>query len=347
MTPSAALAPAPSPVSDPFGAAGDRALPTVVRALVPAIAERELRRTVPGGGALEVEAIRVVHHKPGRRCLIEYDVRTPGDGAVTLIGKVRRQRTGEVDHGLTRALWEAGFDAGSADGISVPQPLGVSLELQMWLQRKVPGPSATALLDGPDGVGLAARIADVACKVHAAGVAPWRVHGMRDELRVLRDVLGRLTAARPGWAPRIARLIAACERLGASVAETTPCGVHRDFYGEQVLVDGARLWVIDFDLYCLGDPALDAGNFVGHITEQALREHGDPAALADREAALEERFAALAGDEIRPRVRAYATLTLARHVCLSLERLSDVAFTKSLFELCEERLAAGARGRAR
>jgi hypothetical protein len=341
----AAAALASERVADPFGAAGDPALPTVARTLVPAVAERELRRTVPEAGALEVDAIRVVHHKPGRRCLIEYDVRTPADGAVTLIGKVRRQRTGEIDFGLTRALWEAGFDGRSADGVSVPEPLGVSLELQMWLQRKVPGPPATALLDGPGGVALAGRIAEAARKVHVAGVAPWRVHGMADELRVLHDVLGRLAAARPAWALRIARLLAACERLGASVPEPRPCGVHRDFYGEQVLVDGDRLWLIDFDLYCLGDPALDAGNFIGHITEQALREHGDAAALADREAALEERFAALAGDEVRARVRAYVTLTLARHVCLSLERLGDVAFTTRLFELCEERLAIAVPGR--
>ena len=40
------------------------------------------------------------------------------------------------------------------------------------------------------------------------------------------------------------------------------------------------LWLIDFDLYCLGDPGLDAGNFIGHVTEQALRQYGDAHRLA-------------------------------------------------------------------
>src|SRR5437773_3836244 len=31
------------------------------------------------------------------------------------------------------------------------------------------------------------------------------------------------------------------------------------------------VWLLDFDLYCQGDPALDIGNFVGHLTEQSLR----------------------------------------------------------------------------
>src|SRR2546426_9353652 len=38
-----------------------------------------------------------------------------------------------------------------------------------------------------------------------------------------------------------------------------------------VIVNGERLFLLDFDLYCEGDPALDIGNFLGHITEQSLR----------------------------------------------------------------------------
>src|SRR5207245_1267913 len=81
-------------------------------------------------------------------------------------------------------------------------------------------------------------------------------------------------------------------------------------------VDDGRLFLLDFDLYCEGDPALDIGNFLGHVTEQSLRTLGGAGALADQEHAIEERFVELSG--VAPAaVRAYATLTLVRHIYLS------------------------------
>ena len=132
-------------------------------------------------------------------------------------------------------------------------------------------------------------------------------------------------------------------RLGDSLFEPEPCMIHRDFYPAQVLVDGSRgrsprLWLLDFDLFCNGDPALDIGNFIGHLTEQSLRMFGDANALADRERAIEDRFVQLSGEDARFRVRAYQTLTLVRHIQLSTEFTERRPFTKPLLQLCEERL---------
>jgi aminoglycoside phosphotransferase (APT) family kinase protein len=161
---------------------------------------------------------------------------------------------------------------------------------------------------------------------------------MADELHILRGCLQAVAEASPAWAPRLEPLFDACAGLGAAVPPAPPRGIHRDFYADQVIVDGPRLSLIDFDLYCAGDPGLDAGNFLGHITEQSLRTRGDPAALADREEALEERFVELSGEGTRPAVRAYAALTLARHVYLSTRLPDRRPWTASLLELCEERL---------
>jgi thiamine kinase-like enzyme len=122
------------------------------------------------------------------------------------------------------------------------------------------------------------------------------------------------------------------------VSASGDCGIHRDFYSAQVLVDEGRLFLIDFDLYCRGDPALDIGNFIGHMTEQSLRELGDARAMAEQENALEERFVTLAGEEYRSRIQAYTTLTLTRHVYLSTQFSERQKFATSLLGLCEERL---------
>ena len=345
------------PVIDPFGVAGDPEMPTLAAALDPAEVQRRFGRGLPrlAGrvpaervGCVCLQAIRVTRYKPGRRCVLEFDVVTDrpdaAPEAVTLVGKVRRRRPGEADYRLLSALWDAGFAADSPDGISVPEPIGFVPELQLWLQRKVPGPVATDLLAGPDGPALVERIAEAAHKLHQAGVRSERRHTMADELRILRERLP--TLAEPGTRQerRIARLLDACDRLGAAIPEPAPRGIHRDFYPDQVIVDpgtGRRLFLIDFDLHCEGDPGLDIGNFLGHITEQSLRALGDPQALADREQAMEERFVALSGEATRAAVRAYATLTLVRHIHLSTLFPERRPFTGRLLELCEERLGHG------
>ena len=161
---------------------------------------------------------------------------------------------------------------------------------------------------------------------------------MEDELRILHQCLPKVCDGNPAWTKRIAHLLDACDRLGASVPPPRTCGIHRDFYPAQVIVEGGRLHLLDFDLYCLGDPALDVGNFLGHLTEESLRVRGDAAAWRDREVAMEDRFVELAGEQGRFAVRAYATLTLARHIYLSTQFAERLAFTERLIGLCEARL---------
>src|SRR5437016_5599377 len=284
-------------VSDPFVATRDRAMPSLVFALDPGVAQQHLERQLPRlageDGRVHLQAIRVTRHKPGRRCVIEYDVDVKRPDAcletVVLVGKVRAGRSGKNGYRLLDAFWKAGFQADSPDGISVPEPVGTVPEFQIWLQRKVPGRCATDLLAAPGGVALARKIAEAACKVHRTGVPARRRHTISDELNILKTRL--LTVSPPGspWAGRIARLLDAADRLGAATREPKTCGIHRDFYADQVIVDGERLFLLDFDLYCEGDPALDIGNFMGHITEQSLRTLGDAGALVVRDHAPEQR----------------------------------------------------------
>jgi len=336
-------------VSDPLDAAADPALPTVALAIDPHQAKLHLgrdrlSRLVGPEGSASLRAIRVVRHKPGRRCIIEYDLEiarphTPVE-LVTIIGKIRFKRFGLSGYRLLSALWDAGFDADSPDGISVPEPIGAVSRFRMWLQRKMPGIPATRALIGSDGVRLAARIAEAARKVHTAGVPTESSHTITDEMRILHESLDRVEATQPHHARRVRSVRSACERLAARIATSAPVGIHRDLYADQVIVDDARLYVVDFDLYCAGDPALDIGNFVGHITEQSVRTFGRPDALTDREAALADRFCELEGEERRDAVTAYTTLTLARHIYLSTLFPERRPFTAALIDLCEERLAA-------
>ncbi len=334
-------------VTDSFNAASDPALPTVAIALDPIAVKEEFKRGLPRlagkDGRVKVKAITVIRHKPGRRCVIEYDLRIKrSDGTrhkAKLIGKVRARRFGNEGYRLLDAIWNAGFSGSSPDGISVPEPIGVIPRFQIWFQRKVPGAEATLEMFEPGGVALARRIAEGLHKLHRAGVPAERHHTIADELRILREHLPQVAEGRPQLKERIDRLLGSCDRLAATVPEPKTCGIHRDFYPAQVMVEAQGLFFLDFDLYCQGDPALDVGNFLGHLMETSLRRLGKADALADRERAMTDRFVELAGESVRPGITAYTTLTIVRHIYLSTRFPDRVAFTLPLLKLCEERLA--------
>ena len=318
-------------------------MPFLAQALDPAQARcylAECVRNWQNVGEIEIRSIKVVRHKPGRRCLIEYQLAAPhfSDAPFSVLGKVRAKGLDRKTYELVQALWLGPFSPRNQDGIYLPEPIGVIPALAMWLQAKAPGVASTPLLASPVGPELARRIAEAICKLHQAELPVHRSHRMDDELRILHERLAIVSQFRPTWAVRLERLLAACDRLGACVPEPRIRGIHRDFYPAQVLVNCADVYLVDFDLFCAGDPALDIGNFTGHLTEQALRASGNPEALADAEEALTERFLELSSESCRASVEAYATLTLVRHIYLSTQFPERTASTEPLMDLCEQRL---------
>jgi hypothetical protein len=333
---------------DPFGVSTDPALATLSLALDPDIVEREFKRGLPllsgPDGVVRLKAVRVLRYKPGKRCLIEYDVRverpTYERRKCKLVGKIRARRFGTSDFRLMQQIWRSGFNSHSPDGIAVPQPVGIIPKFRMWLQLSVKGQPVGEILAAPDSVPLARRVAEAAHKLHHSGVPTQKTHTMSDEVRILEQCLQAVATVAPGSRRRLERLLDECQRLAENTPKPHYCGIHRDFYPDQVLYDGRWLHLLDFDLYCRGDPGLDIGNFIGHVTEHSLRICSDPAALSSVERALEERFVELSGERVRPSVRAYAALTLVRHIYLSTRFPDRRPWMEPLLDLCEERLNA-------
>jgi thiamine kinase-like enzyme len=210
----------------------------------------------------------------------------------------------------------------------------------MWLQRRVSGAESTALFLAQAGAEpLARRVAEAAHKLHSADVPVDRQHTIDDEVRILHERLPTVAESRPELRERINSVLSGCDRLRPRIPATNLAPIHRDFYPAQVVVHRERLYLLDFDLFCHGDPALDIGNFVGHLTEISLRTFNDPEALRTSEQALVNRFLELSGEHRRFAVDAYTVLTLVRHIYLSTQFTDRTKFTEALLHLCERRLA--------
>src|SRR2546427_11995973 len=217
---------------DPFGARADPRMPLLARALDPAEVERHLRARQVGppdaAARLALRAIRTVRYKPGRRCLIEYDVeltrRDAPPEVVTLVAKARARGADTATFRLLQALRVRGFDDTSPDGVAVPEPVTVIPELGVWLQRKVRGIAATAALAEPGGVALARRMADAMHKLHYAGLAARRRRTVADALRILRRCPGAPRGHPPAWARGARGPLSPRPRVGSSGPQGGPRG---------------------------------------------------------------------------------------------------------------------------
>jgi len=149
------------PVIDPFNITTDPNLSFLTAALNPITAQQELTKNLPQPlQKSNLCAIKVIRHKPGRRCLIEYNLTNPNNSTIpiTLLGKVRAKGTDFKSYQLNKTLWQKEFTDNSNDGISIPEPIAIIPEFQMWLQRKVPGVTATKLLPQPQGIPLSKQL---------------------------------------------------------------------------------------------------------------------------------------------------------------------------------------------
>lgn len=274
-------------------------------------------RIAPGisaalGTPLRLDPPEPLRDKPGRRALIAYRGQTP-DGPFEVYGKLRAKGLERRTPGLHRRLTKAGFNG----EVGVPEALGLLPEMGVWLQERVRGRLLTDLLDAPD-----------TAPVRAAGRALARLHGvdpgrigdapewtMRDELAVMRDALERAAAARPGLRPTLAALGAELVAKAEALPPTPRRGIHRDFYPDQVIVAPGKVWLLDLDLFSLGDPAIDIANFIAHLREHALRRDAPPP-YAHEDAFL-SGYAQIAPLPDAGRLDVLARVSLARHVWIA------------------------------
>ena len=292
---------------------------------------------------ISLEAIRVTRYKQGRRCLIEYDLQLSNlhdrkDKIITIIGKVRSKDAHHAAFNLAKTMWNGKFGPNSADGICVPKPIAIIPELHMWMQYKVDGVEATHAIQSASGPSLSMRIAEAISKVHQARLPTTKQHTVDDELYILQDRLAKVAEYRPEWKERLHRVMDQCTLQTKSLPRNVPCGIHRDFYPDQLIINGSKIYLIDFDLFCEGDPALDIGNFIGHLIEQRIRTEGKEIILKACEDAFKKRYIELNGESIRYAVDTYTILTLARHIYISTLFPDRREYTEKILELCEQYL---------
>jgi aminoglycoside/choline kinase family phosphotransferase len=288
------------------------------------------------------------HYGRRHRCVLRYQRDAgPGSRPTVVYGKLCWDRSGaELVDGF------ADLQAAMAGiGVRLPSLLGYRPELGLSLLAELPG---TPLLDGLRrrrklGAAADAAGARLAGEVAAAGrvaaalhhfPARWgrarpfatEVAGLQDELTAMADISPQLAARLE------AHLAAVSDAAAERHHPATTVQAHGDFTFSQLLDDGGRIGLLDFDGLCQAEPGLDLGQFLAYLRLTAAKAGTDGALLAR---GLEPRFLSAYADgrdDPGDRIEAYTALSLLRITVHAWQKLKPARARLALSTLEESEL---------
>ena len=107
----------------------------------------------------------------------------------------------------------------------------------------------------------------------------------------------------------------------AAIACDVDSPIHGNLFGDQILVNGDRVGIVDWDDFCLGDPLYDLGRLVAHLIFMFRRGVARPARGASDIATLLEAYARESGQNLEwPRLRWQIAVALLMRAKISALR---------------------------
>ena len=271
---------------------------------------------------------RLLDTPNGERLVAEFSFEG-APGAEPLIAKCYGDDTGEGTFLLMTALAEA-LGRIKDPVLALPAALCYDGGRRCLVQQRVDGTPFLFLAGTKEFLPALRRAGQALAELHCLNVAAGRPKRIADHVRELISPHPLELAERlPSNRGRIGALLAALEAAEARLAaQVSPRPIHRDFHLRQLFLEGRQVWLIDWDLFAKGDPALDVGNFLMYLE---TRLEADQSAAAE---AFLEGYCARAPDEVRPRLGLYKGLNYLRRASKHC-RLAQPGWTLRSAEMLE------------
>jgi hypothetical protein len=241
---------------------------------------------VPPAWHLVGVAAEPVRYKPGDRCVIRYRLRfgdpSAAEGAgtatrtCTLVAKLyREQREAQAaTELLTRLRAQAAVDW-TARPLGVVPGLPLALTEDLGSSRDpVPAHSGLHVVHpgSENAFEVVGRAAGALAELHTSGLDTGDLSRRTgaDEAGKAAKRAGLLEQYVPELAPVVRRVTGAlCATLAGLPADTLRPG-HGSYKPSQLMVRDGAVFLVDFDQFCLADPALDVGYFLAYLRPAGL-----------------------------------------------------------------------------
>jgi aminoglycoside phosphotransferase (APT) family kinase protein len=249
---------------------------------------------------------RLLDTPNGERLVAEISL----EGAAPVIAKCYADDTGARTQRVMAAVTAALAQREDAV-LAAPAALGYDAERRCLVQSRACGTPFLELAGTGDFLPALRLAGRALADLHGLPLAQGEAKRLADHVAELMHPHPRELARRlPAEGARIDALLAALEAAELRLAVAVePRPLHRDFHLRQLFLDGPRVWLIDWDLFARGDPALDVGNFLMYLETRL-----DADVQVCIEAFLDGYFSR-AADDIYPRIALYKALNYLRRAC--------------------------------
>jgi hypothetical protein len=255
------------------------------------VLESSARRAhdLPAHWRLQDVAAQPVRYKPGDRCVIRYrltfgDPSAPGATRLatrtcTLVAKLYREESeAQAADELLHRLRERAGGGWTARSLGVVPGLPLALTEDLGSGRDpVPARSGLHVVHpgSEDAFDVVARAARALAELHTSGVD---LPGLK--LRTATDEAGKagkraalLEQYVPELGPQVRQVTAALRDTLTALPADTVRPAHGSYKSSQLLVRNGAVFLVDFDQFCLADPALDVGYFLAYLRPAGLWYH--------------------------------------------------------------------------
>jgi hypothetical protein len=231
---------------------------------------------------------RLLRYVPRRRALLRWEPPPAGEARACYIKLFAEQ--GPHDP-LSNLQHMAAIPAEQL-GFAVPPLVTHGGRRRVLVMEELPGRTFTSLM--PDAEPDAhAAVGRALARLHACPPLGLQPRTGRATLDALGEAMQDVRRALPDLGPAIRAL----ERdLAAGLEEARPATVHGNLFGDQILLDGERVGIVDWDDLTAGDPSYDVGRLVAHEIYVAREAGATPARAASAIDALLDGYAEEAPD---------------------------------------------------
>lgn len=304
----------------------------------------------------------VVRYKPGSRCTIVYQLEyRDGNGNERswphlVVAKTYRNEKGQHAYQSMRAVWESPL--GSSQAVTIAEPLAYISDMKILVQGPIREQQtlkemirSAVIKRTPQAIDemlhFMRKTADGVVAMHNSGAESAQIWTWENELAVVQEQVDNLAASIPalkvGAEPLLSRLVALAQAYPPDRAVPS----HGSFRPAQVLINQGQIGFIDFDSFCLSEPALDLALFTASVKSIGLTaaEEDEDAPMLDRaeqEARLEllENACRVFLEEYEaslpvshPRIFLWETLDLLTIVIHSWTKVKPVRLHNTMFLL--------------
>jgi streptomycin 6-kinase len=244
----------------------------------------------------------------------------------------RGEHTAQVMRRIARILEEQDTQI-----LKIPQLLFYDRRIHLMAQECAIGTPANMLTEGAHSTETLSLIGRATAALHTLPLpAPQITQLTQHMAELIRPHPLQLARELPHLRVQIEGLVIGLERRADRWRAHTPITpIHRDLHLRQLLRDGQRIWMLDWDLFSWGDPAIDVGNFLVYLETHVAQ----PQPLMD---AFLAGYLETCDRAILSRAGIYTAFTYLRLACkrARLKRPGWQAAVESLLNLSSERLAA-------